>query len=227
MTCAEYRDDLSNPAKGLNGEIYDAMSCSDRKGDDIAFDLTVKGVMYLQPNQNNLCKELGFAMVQYAATQLDSPFATMTYANLLRQRGLELDSIKWYRKAAEKGVPLGAYEYAIILYEGRGGSSNKDEAIKWMKIAAEKNISEAAYFLGEYYQRQGLDNIANDYYRQAAKKGFALARNKLSALNRVKNNIEEGAKNVLTYIIAYIIYIVIYVLLPGVVIYWIAKAISH
>jgi hypothetical protein len=71
--------------------------------------------------------------------------------------GVRVDDAKaraWYRMAAENNNPIGQFNYAIFLLEGRGGEKNETEAISWLKKSSEKGHPSATKVLRQIAREQ-------------------------------------------------------------------------
>jgi localization factor PodJL len=91
------------------------------------------------------------------------------------------------RAAALKGDPTAAYEIGVRYAEGKGVTSNFDEAAKWYDRAAQAGLVPAVFRLGTFYEK-GLSvkkdvDIARRYYMQAAERGNAKAMHNLAVLD--------------------------------------------
>jgi len=71
----------------------------------------------------------------------------------------------FYRRAAELGEPKAEFDYAMMLYEGRGVDRNQEEALIWFQRAARHEDPAAEFNLGCKYL-EGLDLDKSD--RRAA-----------------------------------------------------------
>lgn len=93
------------------------------------------------------------------------------------------EAAKWYRKAAEQGLPeaqtaLGSmYDVAWVMGNGKWPVPQDDaEAVRWYRKAAEQGFADAQKALGEMYRlAQGVPKIdfieAVKWYRKAAEQG--------------------------------------------------------
>jgi localization factor PodJL len=91
------------------------------------------------------------------------------------------------RAAALKGDPTAAYEIGVRYADGKGVTSNFDEAAKWYGRAAQAGVVPAIFRLGTLYEK-GLSvkkdvDIARRYYMQAAERGNAKAMHNLAVLD--------------------------------------------
>ncbi|MFA6563340.1 MAG: tetratricopeptide repeat protein [Verrucomicrobiia bacterium] len=69
----------------------------------------------------------------------------------------EVESVKWYLKAAEQNDPTAQYNLGWRYADGRGVAMDKAEAVKWYRKAAEQNQPDAQAHLGYcYYTGTGV-----------------------------------------------------------------------
>jgi TPR repeat protein len=59
--------------------------------------------------------------------------------------------VAWFRKAAEKGLPVAELDLGSMYEHGAGIPLNKDEAAKWYMKAADQNFVPAMTKMGEFY----------------------------------------------------------------------------
>jgi TPR repeat protein len=69
------------------------------------------------------------------------------------------DPEKWYREAAEQGLPQAQFELAWYYMRGFGRLGGTDEQFKWLIKAAENNNAEAQWHIG---QKHWLDASLHD-----------------------------------------------------------------
>ncbi|MEH2481574.1 localization factor PodJL [Nitrobacteraceae bacterium AZCC 2146] len=91
------------------------------------------------------------------------------------------------RNAALKGDASAAFEVGVRYAEGKGVTSNYDEAAKWYDRAAQAGVVPAMFRLGTLYEK-GLSvkkdlDTARRYYMQAAERGNAKAMHNLAVLD--------------------------------------------
>jgi localization factor PodJL len=91
------------------------------------------------------------------------------------------------RAAALRGDPTAAYEIGVRYAEGKGVTSNFDEAAKWYDRAAQAGVVPAIFRLGTLYEK-GLSvkkdvDTARRYYMQAAERGNAKAMHNMAVLD--------------------------------------------
>jgi TPR repeat protein len=78
--------------------------------------------------------------------------------NKIYAKDLAKETLKWTRKAAEKGVMQAQYALADIYAEKQG---NAKAAVEWYRKAAEQGHAEAYYKLGALYEH-GAKDVAAD-----------------------------------------------------------------
>jgi len=90
------------------------------------------------------------------------------------------------RAAALKGDPTAAYEIGVRYAEGKGVTTDLEEAAKWYDRAAQAGVVPAIFRLGTLYEKgMGVKKdtaIAQRYYLQAADRGNAKAMHNLAVL---------------------------------------------
>ncbi len=97
----------------------------------------------------------------------------------LEKGGSYEESVRWYRKAAEKGDARAMTDLATSYGIGLGVDKNDREAVRWYRKAAKLGDLRAMNNLGVRYQEgRGVrkdEDQALRWYRKAAQKGFAPA----------------------------------------------------
>jgi localization factor PodJL len=90
------------------------------------------------------------------------------------------------RAAALAGNPAAEYEIAVRYVEGRGVTTNIEEAARWLERAARSGFVPAQFRLGGLYDKGGglkKDRaLARQLYTAAAEKGHAKAMHNLAVL---------------------------------------------
>ena len=88
--------------------------------------------------------------------------------------------MKWFRKAAEKGVANAQYDLGTMYVIGQGVSQNYQEAESWFRKAAEKGDARAQIKLGRMYaEGQG---VSQDYVQAHKWINLAASRTKENAV---------------------------------------------
>lgn len=80
-------------------------------------------------------------------------------------RGVKNDDViarKWYRTAAENKHPVGQFNYAVFLMQGRGGPKNEDEAWEWVGKSSAQGYSSAQRALRQHNKSSGPKGRAAD-----------------------------------------------------------------
>jgi len=107
------------------------------------------------------------------------------------------ESIKWYRKAAEQGLPEAQFELGYCYDNGEGVEQNPSEAAKWYRKAAEQGHAEAQYYMGYCclygYGVEKDETEAIKWIRKAAEQGNDMAQDDL------EKSQERGASLSITY----------------------------
>ena len=84
-----------------------------------------------------------------------------------------------FREAAERGNRLAEFDYAMMLLNGEGGTTDVGEGRRWLRKAAEANMSHAQYVYGKMYDDG--DFVARDpaeahqWFLKAAQQGHVQA----------------------------------------------------
>src|SRR5438045_556904 len=89
------------------------------------------------------------------------------------------DSVKWFRKAAEKGTSWGQYNLGLSYARGKGVPQDYSEATKWFLQAAAQADAMSEYSLGQIYEK-GLGIAADEveaykWFHLAAGRGIGEA----------------------------------------------------
>ncbi|WP_411034584.1 tetratricopeptide repeat protein [Shinella sp. BYT-45] len=116
------------------------------------------------------------AMKLYAeASALGHTAAMVNYGGMLGKRGDPAGEFNHYRKAAELGDLLGAYNLGVAYRDGIGTEVDGEEAARWFDKAAAAGDETAAFNLGVLFDDGSLvkeDNArAAAFYRLAAEGG--------------------------------------------------------
>jgi TPR repeat protein len=116
------------------------------------------------------------ALKLYAeAAQLGHTVAMVNYGGLLGKRGDTVSEFGLYKKAAEMGDLLGAYNLGVAYRDGIGTEVNGAEAARWFEKAAAEGDETASFNLGVLFDDGSLideDNArAAAWYRLAADHG--------------------------------------------------------
>jgi len=78
----------------------------------------------------------------------------------------EVESVKWYRKAAERDNATAQYNLGWRYADGRGVPMDKAEAVRWYRKAAEQNQPDAQAHLGYcYYTGTGVEKDWAEAYK--------------------------------------------------------------
>ena len=93
------------------------------------------------------------------------------------------EAIRWYRLAAEQGLPAAQNSLGLRYSIGRGVPHDYKEAVRWWLLAAEQEFAEAQYWLGvSYEEKRGVPEDYKEalrWYRLAANKGSVAAQHRL------------------------------------------------
>lgn len=131
--------------------------------------------------------------IREASTTFDQLYVKAAYGNPQAQNYLgflyisgeeavardSAEAAKWYRKAAEQGVPGAQFNLALIYANGDGVPKDPVEAVRWCRRAAEQGLPEAQDRLGVMYiEGVGMprdEREALTWFNVAALGGFAEA----------------------------------------------------
>ena len=100
----------------------------------------------------------------------------------------ETEAVKWYRKAAERGVALAQSQLGWMYENGSGVPKDPVEAVKWCRKAAEQGYAAAQHNLGVMYYN-GIGVIKNPaqahaWWSIAGSRGFKEAKKNLVSLEK-------------------------------------------
>ena len=59
-----------------------------------------------------------------------------------------IEALKWYRKAADQGLPEAATNIGTLYEKGQGVTQDYSEALEWYRKGAEQGSVEAEHNLG-------------------------------------------------------------------------------
>lgn len=113
-----------------------------------------------------------------------------------------VEAVRWYKLAAEKGDASAQQMLALSYLHGNGTTQSNEEAEKWYVRAAEQGHREAQYELALMYSNgQGVsqsDELAAKWYERAAEQGHGGAQNNLGTMydsgRGVKQNYRTAIK---------------------------------
>ena len=116
------------------------------------------------------------AMKLYAeAASLGHTVAMVNYGAMLGKRGDAVSEFGLYRKSAEMGDTLGAYNLAVAYRDGVGTAIDGAEAARWFEKASAAGDETAAFNLGVLFDDGSLveedDARAAAWYKLAAERG--------------------------------------------------------
>ena len=131
------------------------------------------------------------AMKLYAeAAALGHTVAMVNYGGMLGKRGDPAGEFSHYRKAAELGDLLGAYNLAVAYRDGIGTEVNGAEAARWFDKAAAAGDETAAFNLGVLFDDGSL--VPEDNARAAAFYKLAAERGSVDAMINLGLMLESG-----------------------------------
>ena len=114
----------------------------------------------------------------------------------------KVESVKWFRKAAEQGHAEAQYKLGKMYEDGRGVEQDSKKAIEWYQKAADRGLHGALYTLGKMYEDgRGVEQNnrkAVEWYWKAAEQHSIGAPYKLGEMYEygkgVEQNDEEAVK---------------------------------
>jgi TPR repeat protein len=145
-----------------------------------------------------LGKEVGAKNAIDAVSRMDNelPAATINaglrmiaemYAEGGQVKQNDAESIRWYRKACERGDPEAQVKLASLLIEGHGVSKDYAEGRKWCEAAAKQNSPGGQACMGYLYRSGfGVDKNPSEavkYLTQAAQANHAIAARMLGEMH--------------------------------------------
>lgn len=96
------------------------------------------------------------------------------------------EALKWYRRAAEQGLPEAQFTLGLMYANGQGVPQDYTEAMKWYRKAAQQGYADAQSNIGFMYDHgQGVPQDyteAVNWYRRAAEQGYATAQFNLGVM---------------------------------------------
>jgi TPR repeat protein len=101
----------------------------------------------------------------------------------------QVESVRWFRKAADQGEPGAQFKLGVKYTMGSGVPQDKKEAVRWLRMAAEQDDTDAQLFLAWAYpdSRPSANELAAQRVsrlREAAERGLASAQGSLGELYR-------------------------------------------
>ncbi len=117
--------------------------------------------------------------------------------------GRDLEAADWYRKAADLGNSIAAYNLATMLRNGEGVAEDAGQAVQWYRKAAEAGHPNAMNRLGLMLDLgEGItqnDVEAVQWYRKAAEAGIASAMFNLGTMLRTGEGVVEDDAEALVW----------------------------
>ncbi|MDP6705249.1 MAG: caspase family protein [Alphaproteobacteria bacterium] len=125
----------------------------------------------------------------------DAPRFAAQYGRALAIAKQYADAVRWYRKAAERGVATAQQSLGWMYRKGRGVEKNYEAAVSWYRKAAAQGHPVARNNLGFMYEKGwGVPKDhgqAVNWYRRAAAQGYALAQFNMGQSYRVGRGVEK------------------------------------
>ena len=112
-------------------------------------------------------------------------------------------AVKWYREAAERGVPAAQNNLGLMHERGHGVAQDYRQALKWYRRAADGGNAEAQSNLGQLYEKG--HGVAQDYrqalrwFRKAAEQGLARAQYNLGSMYYAGQGVQQDYSHAVGY----------------------------
>lgn len=164
-------------------KLLEKAALEDRKPDAL-YELGMAYLIWTKQNPSFGKREEGMKMLEESAAAGYGPAAT--YIGTIYQDGkfdypadMEV-AVRWYKKGADLGDPLGMSNYAVALQHGAGGLEQDDEeAFTWICRAADAGLGIAQYNAAlALHAGRGtrVDRVrAKKYFEMAAENGIGMA----------------------------------------------------
>ena len=96
---------------------------------------------------------------------LNGVWAMTTLLATASKRSL-VESVKWYRKAADRGYTEAQFDLGDCYWKGEGVTQDYTEAAKWYRKAADQGYAYAQWRLGIFYDTgTGVTKDAVEAYK--------------------------------------------------------------
>jgi uncharacterized protein len=110
--------------------------------------------------------QYGDALTKFRALASNNNSIAQNYLGFMHSRGQGVKqspsmAVKYYRRAAQKGVRSAQFNLALAYATGRGVQKNQTQAFEWYYKAALQNYSRAAKAVADYYA-EGLGGVDKD-----------------------------------------------------------------
>ncbi|VVE86712.1 tetratricopeptide repeat protein [Pandoraea bronchicola] len=118
--------------------------------------------------------------IPYAVAAAQAPAQTLTDQAVHHyEAGQQSQALEEFRRAAEQGNRLAQFDYAMMLLNGEGGTSDPGGAVHWLERAANAGMTQAQYVYGKmfddgYVVGKSIPQ-ANLWYEKAAQQGHVQA----------------------------------------------------
>ena len=107
-------------------------------------------------------------------------------ANKFYTDGKYAQAMELYMKVAQNGNPRAQYLVGVLYHNGKGCTTDYEEAYNWWKLAADQGYKDAVHYVGYCYEygRGVAKNIskAKEYYSKSAAMGFEQSKESLKKL---------------------------------------------
>ncbi|MFC5457688.1 tetratricopeptide repeat protein [Prosthecobacter fluviatilis] len=85
------------------------------------------------------------------------------------------ESVRWFRRSAELGLPDAQLALGRDYTLGAGVKHDEAEGMRWLHLAASQGLAEAQIFLGMFLLKHGHGEQAAEWFRRAAEAGLSEA----------------------------------------------------
>jgi len=108
----------------------------------------------------------------------------------------QVEAVKWFRKAAEKGHMKAQSMLALCYDSGDGVENDPTEALKWYKKASEQGDKSSPYFIGRMYKNgEGVPKDIKEavkWFQIAAERDEPFAQEAIGELYEGGNGVEKN-----------------------------------
>lgn len=150
-------------------------------------------------------RDLGTAETWFAkAAEQGHARAMFSMGNIHRMRTDMPGAIRFYKRAADKGMRSAQYNLGVIYATGNGVEKNPEQAFKWYARAAANGHPTAQYNLGIFY-RDGRGTTADarkaiEWLAKAAENGNVFAQINLARMFTLGNGVPKNLGRAYTWL---------------------------
>ena len=118
--------------------------------------------------------------------------------------GVESETVRWYREAAERGCAGAQVRLGECLFRGHRTKRNRKEAIQWFRLAAAQGNARAMLCLGICYRfgyvMKKNETKAFRLWMRSAKGGFAEAQYDIGLCYEYGDHVEQNREKALRWL---------------------------